>query len=737
MAYQFTVSEQQELNAARELCPVDERSGGNFVPLYQKLSDIIGRHLSANSPLDATTRAQLNSAKLWLDVAIGANGNTGMHSAFIRTYTNREGELRFGSPFSSGEMQWASNAVAVNLWSNLLKDDWVVPTIDRIASADAAAIGKVLYGNLVTDTAFTANAAWSGAIGFNLLGGASPWETWRLLTAGDPNSEQEGKHHLAQFNTLDDFRNLLFAVDSYDRALKAGFEAGQIEFGIYLAAAFETGGRTARFVPADLLAQFNVAISSGKIDPFVKSVAAGSPIAPYINLIVDAGLNATLDMLRRSLLGNSIEKTTDATFAANARSFFDLIGDEQQIGLERVPGFDALPADAKTGFASLVALDSLSYYRFTGETAQTLLQTSRAGLYAQWQHDSQLSDEAREDGNAYFSDEYLTDRAAMLSWVAKGGGQGGGVLSGPAQLFRDVATGTEIRMGIVSDANRRQFLFGAEGNDTFSGGGKSDRLYGGGGADKIDGRGGNDHLEGNAGNDTLDGGDGKDVLLGGAGGDTLIGGLGDDILKGGDGDDTYRFQNGEGYDTIQDGGGNNTIEVGGIPLIGGKLIAKSVDDSGNGVYIYQTDDKKFTYQYNKGEQLSRLTINGKITIEDFKPEHYTQIQLPGAFEPAGQTAPVQVKTGDTADTHLVNYGGSGLSVVPPNSDRIWAGGHLRGLLDPDLLIGENGDDVLEGGEAGDILLSGQGNDRLYGGDMVDHHDCLVQAGMVGHPRHYP
>jgi hypothetical protein len=201
--YTFTALEKQELEAARLLCPAgdDPRSvdyNGNWVPFYTKLSQIIGRHISAGDVTDAKDLSDFKSAKLWLDVAIGANGGTGMHSAFIRTYTNREGVLRIGREFDPDtEMQKASNGVALNLYLDLTGrrllsrvQPWTVPSIDQIADADASSIGFNLFeGKLNSeDDAIKTNSAWSGALGFNLLGGFSPYETWRLLaesTRGD------------------------------------------------------------------------------------------------------------------------------------------------------------------------------------------------------------------------------------------------------------------------------------------------------------------------------------------------------------------------------------------------------------------------------------------------------------------------------------------------------------------------------------------------------------------------
>ena len=85
MAYTFTESEKTEIEAARLLCPPENRpefvsATGNWVPFYSKLSEIISRHKTAGD-IPTGELGNWNSAQLWLDVAIGANGGTGMHSA--------------------------------------------------------------------------------------------------------------------------------------------------------------------------------------------------------------------------------------------------------------------------------------------------------------------------------------------------------------------------------------------------------------------------------------------------------------------------------------------------------------------------------------------------------------------------------------------------------------------------------------------------------------------------------
>ncbi len=204
MSYVFTSSEHTQIQAAIDastgLISIGDGSygasntvGSNAVPFYQTLSDIISAHISSGL-ISGSDLNDLKNAKLWLDVAIGANGGIGIHSAFIRAYTNRQGELRINRIFSESEMQEASNAVARNLANNLLNGDivsgllpWNLPRINQIANSDASAIGQTLFEEHLgfDDTSVKFNAAWSGALGFNLLGGTSPFESWRLVQSGD------------------------------------------------------------------------------------------------------------------------------------------------------------------------------------------------------------------------------------------------------------------------------------------------------------------------------------------------------------------------------------------------------------------------------------------------------------------------------------------------------------------------------------------------------------------------
>lgn len=111
MSYTFTASEQQQIQNALAQCTGLTWNGDEYVevrlattnalPFYTTLSNLLAQKLATPEAYDAATLADLNNAKLWMDVAIGANGGTGMHSAFIRTYTAEQFELRVGRPPSA------------------------------------------------------------------------------------------------------------------------------------------------------------------------------------------------------------------------------------------------------------------------------------------------------------------------------------------------------------------------------------------------------------------------------------------------------------------------------------------------------------------------------------------------------------------------------------------------------------------------------------------------------------
>ncbi|WP_232966801.1 hypothetical protein [Pseudomonas koreensis] len=83
--------------------------GRNCANFYRVLSKIIGEKISEDIFSEKDVVDVLKSARLWLDVAIDANGGQGAYSALIRAYTMRQGELRSSKRFTDSEMQKSSN----------------------------------------------------------------------------------------------------------------------------------------------------------------------------------------------------------------------------------------------------------------------------------------------------------------------------------------------------------------------------------------------------------------------------------------------------------------------------------------------------------------------------------------------------------------------------------------------------------------------------------------------------
>ena len=363
-----------------------------------------------------------------------------------------------------------------------------------------------------------------------------------------------------------------------------------------------------------------------------------------------------LDGLRRMVLGNGISATpfNDGTTPVSRNPYYvniSELGDNAafqalsgKVSIQSTANLNA--TQARTHFGAFLALQFLTPFvlQTSDASAIALLKSAHEELSQDWDADAALTPEQRRQGQANFTDEYLTDRAAMLTLKLKLAAKdfissetNPYVESGlPGQMFDDRTSSTKIFTGTVAQPlpDKRWFIFGTDGDNKGSnalvGANKNDNLYGGAGDDELRGNGGNDYLEGNAGNDelyggdgndTLVGGDGIDILEGGADNDTLYGGRGDDTLYGGAGEDTYVINSGDGHDHIVDSG-RNYIQY------NGKLIAGTfVQSTPGGAYQFIGDPgSNFSLQFNSPGVLT-LDDNTSLTFDD-----YTSAE---AFEEAG------------------------------------------------------------------------------------------------------
>jgi Ca2+-binding RTX toxin-like protein len=280
----------------------------------------------------------------------------------------------------------------------------------------------------------------------------------------------------------------------------------------------------------------------------------------------------------------------------------------------------------------------------------------------------------------------------------------------------------------VAPGIRGATLSGGDGNDTVTGGSGNDTINGDGGNDSLLGGDGNDTLVGGSGNDTLSGQGGFDAadyrsapsavrvtldgvandgqaniaekdnvldaeqLLGSNYNDTISGNGGTNQIYGGGGNDEVRglggndsIYGGPGNDKLYGGDGNDTIRGDdGNDLLGGEN-GDDYLDGGNGADGLYGNAGKDTVDYSSRSANLTITPDGKAND--------------------GQAN----ETDNVASDVEVIKGGSG-------SDKISA------FVIDSTLIGNAGNDTLEGGSRWDRLEGGDGNDVLKpGANDAPHH----------------
>jgi Ca2+-binding RTX toxin-like protein len=342
-----------------------------------------------------------------------------------------------------------------------------------------------------------------------------------------------------------------------------------------------------------------------------------------------------LDGLRRIFLGKDVAPTAfnDGTKPSSRDSFYTnisiLAGNnafKALIGkVEILPAADGMAA--RTDFASFLTLRTLSPITLkatAGSEAavEAALAVNWGSEYSDWKTDQDLTPQQLAEGQGTYTDLYLADRAAMLTWKLKLAASDIDAAATPYRdapdaWFRDNASNLTVHLGamLTNSTDKPRYIFGAdqlvENNvENLQGGTNNDHIYGGGGTDQLNGEGGNDYLEGNAGNDIvngglgndyLEGGSGDDKLTGGEGRDTLLGGVGFDTLTGGADKDTYRFAPNSGTDHIIDDG-NDSIEWKSLPIAG--------------VYRWQEDRKAYLRQGDGSAITLSLDGQSTLTFED-------------------------------------------------------------------------------------------------------------------------
>ncbi|WP_337997882.1 calcium-binding protein [Oleispirillum naphthae] len=343
------------------------------------------------------------------------------------------------------------------------------------------------------------------------------------------------------------------------------------------------------------------------------------------------------------------------------------------------------------------------------------------------------------------------------------GGDGSDTLiitdTGTAEHRIDLGTGGGTG-GIIDDTRITDFTtvrFIDSTDDRIAGSSRDETFYGGGGNDTLEGNGGNDVLFGEAGADSLVGGDGNDILFssaiaigsladlshitvtgsdssnnylyGNAGDDvffgsnatsSMFGGVGADTFYGGSGtdyiftDDNTFSSSSDGADTAYGGGGNDRFYAseGADEFYGGALNASGVHvDNGNADFVYYTWSPTGVTIVLDGAGNS-TTASGGYADGD---ELYGIERIYGS----NYDGDVLTVTGTSGNTRYL-YGQNGDDILTGGDsvDYLDGGNNndiLYGNAGNDNLYGQNQDDTLYGGDGNDYLDGGSQNDTLYGG----------------------
>lgn len=332
------------------------------------------------------------------------------------------------------------------------------------------------------------------------------------------------------------------------------------------------------------------------------------------------------------------------------------------------------------------------------------------------------------------TNQYITDRAAMLTWLLQ-------YYTGQQDIddqphagvkpynedwdtdeiegnwdFIDLSIklegGAPLTLAIDGrdiSTSDHQVVFGSKEADVIKGAGLVDYLYGAAGDDIIHGEDDHDYLEGGAGKDELYGGAGNDTLFAMTGNDVLDGGEGNDRLTGGLGVDEYLFDDDYGNDTIIDTDGLGSIEIDGTEVKVGKRL---------GEYLWESQDGKLHiaavpagYSTSDGQPAIRVIIARKgdaansIIIQDWK-ENGLGLNIPVTPYTPPNTEEIVVQYINNAATPSDSY----FRITGTTNSDIIHAADMEGDLDQHNLY-------VYGGKGSDSIKTGKGNDQV----RVDHH----------------
>ena len=381
-----------------------------------------------------------------------------------------------------------------------------------------------------------------------------------------------------------------------------------------------------------------------------------------------------------------------------------------------------------------------------------------------------------DGGDGFDTASYATAAGPVTVNLANGTGTRGDA-DGDTLISIETVIGSAFDDTLIGGNNAfiLEKLYGGAGNDRIFGGNTDDillgeagedRIFGGGGSDSMVGGSENDQLFGQGGNDILQGNDGDDELFGGQNNDQLIGGTGADLLDGGPGRDTasyYGSASGVVIDLLA--GLGFAGEAAGDVLVSIEQIdgsdfddtiwgSNGDDDLGGGA---GGDD--FLRGLGGEDRLSGgsgfdtlFGNNGRDRL--FGGDDDDVLSGGAGADVLNGGAGTDTATYETAVSGIVVDLSTGLgSAGEANGDELFEievvigsafgdtittsandGDSLFGLGGEDVLNGNTGRDILDGGADADQLFGNEGDDVLTGGgdaDLLDGGQGIDTASYAG------
>ncbi len=253
---------------------------------------------------------------------------------------------------------------------------------------------------------------------------------------------------------------------------------------------------------------------------------------------------------------------------------------------------------------------------------------------------------------------------------------------------------------LVNALDGNDTVYAGSGADTVSGGGGADLVFGAAGADQLFGDRGDDVLHGGDGNDHLRGGEGADSVYGDAGDDRLYGDAGADLLYGGDGADS--IYGGVDADQLFGDAGNDQLfgEAGNDTLDGDAGQDSLSGGLGNDVYV--VDQPGDVVVELAGEGVDTVRAGSSYTLSEHV-EHLTLLENAWNAVATGNELN-NILTANNSGSTLYGQAGDDTLLGGEGNDRLDGGtgiDRMEGGAGDDIYVVENaGDSVIETADGG-------------------------------------